>query len=177
MVQSRGREEVRAYLRSLPPRIERKLLPGAARAGGRVIAAEAAENCRSRAVAAKIETKVRRDDGRVVARIGVPEGWARSLGTWLEYGTDPHYITVDDSQRQGMSANRINRLARSEARTLVINGAPVGKTVFHPGAQAKPFLRPALDLRFNDAVAAAQRHINSRVGPNGIAPDPEGNDE
>lgn len=176
MVTVRGRERVGSYIRSLPAQIERKLLPGAARAGGKVIATEAAENCRSREVASKIELKVRQDDGRIVARIGVADGWARSLGTWLEYGTDPHYITVDDSQRQGMTANRINRLAKNGG-TLVINGAPVGKTVFHPGAQAKPFLRPALDLRFADAVAAAQRHINSRVGPAGVAADPEGTDE
>lgn len=176
MAYSRGREGVSAYVRSLPAQIERNLLPGAARAGGKVIATEAADQCRSREVAAKIEMKVRRDDGRVVARIGVAEGWARSVGIWLEYGTDPHYITVDDSQRQGMSANRINRLAKNGG-TLVINGTPVGKTVFHPGAQAHPFLRPALDTRFSDAVAAAQRHISSRVGPAGIAADPKGTDE
>lgn len=176
MAYSRGRESVTRYLRGLPAEIERKLLPGAARAGGKVIAAEAKENVRSPAVAAKIEVKVRGSDGHVVAKIGVADGWARSVGIWLEYGTDPHYITVDDSQRQGMSANRINRLAKNGG-TLVINGTPVGKTVFHPGAQAFPFLRPALDTRFDDAVAAAQRHINSRVGPAGIAADPEGTDE
>ncbi len=175
MVKTTGREGVRRYMSGLPDDIRRRLLPGAARAGGAVIRDEAKERTSSDAVRDKIGMKVRRDGDRVVAHIGLTSGWALSVGTWLEYGTNPHYITVDDSQRQGMSANRINRLAKNG--TLVINGKPVGRTVLHPGARPHPFLRPALDTKQAEAVVAAQTYINSRIRSGRVAADPEGTDE
>lgn len=167
MVKVSGRENVRRYMRGLPADMRRSLLPGAARAGGRVIADEARERVASDAVRNGITLRVQQDDDHVTARIGVSKGWPLSLGVWLEYGTDPHYITVDDSQRQGMSANRINLLKKRDG-VLVINGKPVGKTVLHPGARPHPFLRPALDTKERDAVAAAQAYIYSRIGKGGI---------
>ncbi len=167
MAYSRGGNAVRRFMAALPAELERKVLRGAARAGADVIADEARGTVRSRLVAGFIGIKVTGEAGHVLAKVSVTDDWARSVGIWLEYGTDPHYITVDDSQREGRTATRINRLAK--AGVLVINGRPVGQTVFHPGAQAYPFLRPALDLRERDAVAAAQTYINSRVGRSGIA--------
>lgn len=165
---------------ALPGDIERKLLRGAARAGADVIADEARANVRSPLVAQHLGIKVESEIGHVVAKVRITgtskeAGWARSVGIWLEYGTDPHYITVDDSQREGRTAKRINHLAKQGV--LVINGRPVGKTVFHPGAQAHPFLRPALDIREADAVAAAQNYINARVSRTGIAASDDGNGE
>ncbi len=158
----------------LPEQIERSLLPGAARAGGKVIADEAKDQSRSADVAAAVQVKVKRGSDHVVAFVGIDpkykNGWAASVGVWLEYGTDPHFITVDDSQREGMTASRINRLER-EKGTLVINGKPVGRTVHHPGAQAHPFMRPSLDLKAGDAVKAAQAYIDRRVSRAGIAPE------
>ena len=176
MVKVRGREAVRRYFKQLPEDIQGKLLVGAARAGGKVIQGEAKERVNSEAVRSEIKLTVRRDADRIIARVGLSKGWALSVGVWLEYGTDPHYITVDDSQRQGMSANRINRLKKREG-VLVINGNPVGKTVLHPGAKPNPFLRPALDTKEGEAVFAAQAYINARVRSGGIAADPGGTDE
>lgn len=176
MATVRGREGVRRYMGAQRDGISRSLLPGAARAGGAVIRDEAKDRATSDAVKEKIAMTVKRDGDQVIARIGLSKGWSLAVGIWLEYGTDPHYITVDDSQRQGMSANRINRLKKREG-VLVINGQPVGKTVLHPGAKPNPFLRPALDTKEAEAVVAAQAYINSRVGPAGIAADSEGIDE
>ncbi|MBD8677929.1 HK97 gp10 family phage protein [Sphingomonas sp. CFBP 13720] len=181
MVTVRGRTELKRFIADVPQLLQEKVLPGAARAAGKVIAEEAKARSQSQVVADAVEVKVRSDDGRVVARIGVAKGgpskgWALSLGGWLEYGTDPHYITVDDSQRQGMSAARINLLKKRDG-VLVINGKPVGKTVLHPGAQAHPFLRPALDTKEAEAVAAAQAYINARVGRRGIISQTEGDGE
>ncbi len=172
MAYSRGGSAVRRFLIGLPDALERKVLPGAARAAGEVVAEEARLNVRSQLVAEHIKVKTERGAGYVRATISIigsdaRADWARSLGVWLEYGTDPHYITVDDSQSDGKSAARINRLA--DKGVLVINGRPVGKTVLHPGAQSHPFLRPALDLRARAAAAAGQSYIKSRVSRNGIA--------
>ncbi len=158
----RGKSELRQFFAQLPEDIERKLLRGAGQAAIRVIADEARDRSNSAEVEAGIKTKVRSDPGQVVAKVFVDGKWARSLAVWSEYGTSPHFISVDDSQRGGRSVNRINK------NVLVINGQPVGTTVFHPGARPHPFLRPALDIKGVEAVAAAQRYINSRVTKSGI---------
>lgn len=174
MATSRGRDAVRRYMAQLPGQIERSLLPGAARAGAKVISEEAQLKSRSSDVAEAITVTTKRRDDHVTAIVSVDpkakKGWAYSLAVWQEFGTSPHFISVDDSQREGMTASRINYLAR-EHGTLVINGKPVGRTVHHPGADPEPIFRPAKDLKEREAWAAAQAYIRSRVSRAGIAPD------
>ena len=160
----RGRAEVSRYLRQLPDHIT-KVLRGGGRAGGKVIAEDAKRRCRSDEVSEKVVTKTEVEGFQVRVRITVKPGWARSVAIWLEYGTSSHFITVDDNQRQGMTARRINETGK--ARSLLINGKPVGRSVFHPGAQPHPFLRPALDASRAEAIAAAQSYLNARIGHNG----------
>lgn len=163
----RGREEMRRFMAQLPGQIEAKVLRGAARAAIGVVKAEAADRVTSDEVRDALTvspTKV--EGGLVTVRLKVKGQWPNSVANWLEYGTSPHFITVDDSQREGMTAARINRLGK--AGTLVIGGKPVGKTVHHPGARPHPFMRVSLDLREQDAIAAAQSYINAHVTPAGI---------
>lgn len=89
-----------------------------------------------------------------------------NLPLWLEYGTDAHFITVDDSQRGGMSVRKIND--GRKAGTLAIGGEPVGATVWHPGAKAHPFLRPSLDVKEADAIRSAQHYIYTRATKAGV---------
>lgn len=161
----RGRSEVRQFIAKLPAEIERKLLRGAGRAAANVIAEEAKDRSISSEVSGAIKVKVSTSEGRIIAKVQV-KGKGSYIGPWLEYGTSPHFISVDDSQRQGMSVSRINK--RVKEGSLVIGGNFVGPTVFHPGARPHPFLRPALDLKGDAAVAAAQGYINSRVTRTGI---------
>jgi hypothetical protein len=179
MVKVRGRQEVKAYLASLPKQIEEKLLRPAAKRGGKVIAEEAALRSESHEVAEAITVKSKKGDGRIIVIISVKSGWTYSVGTWLEWGTSPHFISVDESQRKGRSIGRINRLAneKGSSHSLVIGGKFVGETVLHPGARPHPFLRPALDAKGRDAVAAAQAYINARIGPHGITGPAEDDDE
>jgi hypothetical protein len=172
-----GKGDVRRFIAGLPADLESKVLRGAARAGGKVVADEIKARTPSDAVRESVRIRTQLGTGRVVVKIDVKPGWARSVGTWLEYGTDPHFITVDESQRDGMSASRINKM--SKAGSLVIGGKFVGTTVFHPGARPQPTFRPALDAKEDEAVAAAQAYINSRVTRNGIvgAPDAKGDEE
>jgi hypothetical protein len=160
----RGRAEVSRYLRQLPEHIT-KVLHGSGRAGGKVVAEDAKRRCRSDAVGEAVVEKTEVDGLQVRVRITVKPGWARSVAIWLEYGTSSHFITVDDDQRQGMTARRIN--STGKARSLLINGKPVGTSVFHPGAQPHPFLRPALDASRAEAIAAAQAYVTARIGHNG----------
>ena len=75
-------------------------------------------------------------------KITVKRGWSYSIGTWLEWGTDPHFIRVAEDQRQGRSDGKINR--ERKTNPLVINGQFVAGTVFPPGARAEPFLHREL---------------------------------
>ena len=177
----KGREAEQRRRDQVPDKIKR-ILRGAARAGAAVIAEEAKERVTSDAVRNGVVVgRTKEQDGQIKVRITVKEGWPRSLGTWLEYGTSSHFISVDPAFAEGRTAQRINRLDADAAKeggagpgsTLVINGKAVGATVFHPGSPAKPWLRPARDLKARDAIAAAQDHINTNVRRSGLVIDGE----
>jgi hypothetical protein len=175
----KGQAEVKRFITRLPDDLE-KVLRGAARAGAKIVADEIKEQTPSEAVRDNVRIRSQRGDGQIVVKIDVKPGWARSVGIWLEYGTSPHFISVDDSQRQGMSVGRINKQAAEGDRShsLIVGGKFVGATVFHPGARAHPTFRPALDLKEAEAIAAARGYINSHVKPSGIvAPADAGGDE
>jgi hypothetical protein len=160
MPTSRGKAAVNAYFaetrRNLP-----NLLRGAGRAGATVVADEIKETTPSDEVRDNVRIRTRLDGDIIKVRIDVKDRWANSVGIWLEYGTEGHFISVDDSQRRGMSVGRINE--RTREGSLVIGGNFVGSTVWHPGARPHPTFRPALDRKEADAIAAAQAYINTRV--------------
>lgn len=166
----KGREEVRAFLRSIPEALEKKVLRGAARAGGRVIAEEAKQRSVSSEVSDAVKVSTRQTEpGRVVAKVQV-KGDGAYIAPWLEYGTNPHFISVADDQRGGRGIKRINSQVKAADGngSLVIGGKFVGATVFHPGARPYPFLRPALDAKEAEAIAAAQGYINTRLAREGL---------
>lgn len=160
-----GRTEVKRYLAGLPAEIEKKLLRGAARAAADVVADEAKLRAPAEETREAITTRSKTEPGRITVVVTVKPGFGRSLGYWSEYGTSPHFISVDEGQRAGRGIGRINQQVKANDgnASLVIGGRFVGSTVFHPGAQAHPFLRPALDLRGAEAIAAAQSYINSHL--------------
>ena len=164
-----GQSDVHRYIADTPRKLA-NLLRGAARAGAAVVLDEAKARVTSEQVGEALISKVSGDTTRVVAKISVKSGWARSIGIWLEYGTSRHLITVDASQRSGRSVNRINRLAKEgdNSHSLVIGGQFVGAPVLHPGARPHPCLRVSLDIKRAEAMAAAQSYIDSRVRTTGV---------
>lgn len=165
MASVKGRNEVRQFIAAVPEQIE-KVLRGAGRAAARVIADEARERCISAQVRDDIKVKTKVEDGvSIIAKV-VVQGKSSFIAPWLEYGTAPHFISVDDSQRGGLSVRKVNE--KLKGGSLVIGGAYVGSTVFHPGATPHPFMRPALDTKEAEARAAAQNFINARVSRSGI---------
>lgn len=178
MVTTRGKSKVSAFLAKLPREIEEKLLRGAAKAAGKVLATEAQSNVPSGRVRKAIKTRTGKVGDKISARVGITakDGFIYSLAHWFEYGTSPHFISVDPSFSEGRTARRINDLDQQAAKerrpgpglSLFINGKPVGSTVYHPGSRAIPYLRPALDTKGAEARAAAQAYINKRVTKAGI---------
>ena len=167
MATARGRTEVKRLIASLPAQIEKRLLPGAARAGANVIAEEARDQCIDKEVAASLKVRTKSDPGLVVARIKPdPKMPGAYRATWIEYGTAPHFISVSEGDRKGRSIGRINRQVKEGS--LVIGGHFVGPSVWHKGARPFPFLRTALDTQRAAAVAAAQAFVDKHVTRSGI---------
>ncbi len=106
-----GRSSVSRYLAAAPERLARSVLRGAGKAAVEVIADEAKLRCVDKEVAAAIKTSAKVGDGVVTAKVLV-KGPNAYRAPWIEYGTAAHYISVDDTQRQGMSVGRINKLAK-----------------------------------------------------------------
>lgn len=165
----RGRDAVNRFFEQAPEKLK-SVLRGAARAGATVIKEEAEVRCISTEVRAALKVATRHTDAEMHGLVQV-KGPGAYIAPWLEYGTDAHFISVDDSQRAGRSVNRINKQANEpdSSHSLVIGGKFVGRTVLHPGASPHPFLRVSLDTKAQDAVRAAQQYINSRVSRAGIA--------
>jgi len=171
MPSSRGRAAMDRFFNQLPEQIERQLLRGAGRAAATVVADEARARAPAHETKELIAIRSKTEPGQITVRVVVNPGWGRTLGIWSEYGTDPHFISVDDSQRGGRGIRRINKQVKEDGGgSLVINGKFVGSTVFHPGARADPFMRPALDLKKDEALAAAQSFINARISGGRIKP-------
>jgi hypothetical protein len=163
----RGKSEVKAFMARVPAQMT-DVLRGAARAGAKVVATEIKERTPAEEVRDNLRIRTKAGDDQIKVTIDVKPGWGRSLGVWLEYGTSPHFISVDESQRGGRSVGRINKLSQEHGASLVIGGQFVGKTVFHPGARPHPTFRPALDNKEAEAIAAARAYIDTRVTRAGI---------
>jgi hypothetical protein len=132
-------------------------------------------------IADSVKVRVKLSEGTVRARV-LLKGPGAYVGRWLEYGTDPHFISVDPALRGGRTARRTNaQIADGNGdlkATLLINGKPVGTSVYHPGARRHPFMRPASDTQESAAIAAAQSYIHAHVTRRGIvaAAEPEGDE-
>lgn len=142
---------------------------GAARAGARVIANKAMQNCRDPLVAASIGISTRSEPGIATATVRT-KGKGAFRAPWAENGTDPHFISVDSSQSGGRTVRRVNRLGRQGE--MVIGGNFVGDTVHHPGARPYPFMRPAFDTEAQAAFAAAGGYITTRLTKEGLLSPP-----
>lgn len=158
----KGREAQKdRLLRRIPEALEKKILRPAAMAAGEVIADDARARSISARVSEAIVVEARHEDGKVRVQITVKGRWPRAVGTWLEWGTSPHFISVD--KELGMTAGKVNRDA------FVINGQFVSTSVHHPGVTPHPFLRPALYTKAGEAITTAQRSINTSLARRGLS--------
>lgn len=166
-----------------------RLLPGAARAGGKVVANAAKERLGNRMaetasgskvlIADAVKVRIKRDGPIIRGKITVL-GPGAYVARWLEYGTDPHFISV--RKVVGMTANRANKRlgdGDDELRgSLFINGKPVGQTVWHKGAKRVEFLRPAYDTHADQIVRVMLDYLRARITKAGfIARAEPGGDE
>ena len=144
-VKVKGLADLNKFLQQLPAKVEQSVLRGALRAGANVVMAEAKANVPVDSGqlrdGLKVSTSSRR--GRVTAKVKAT-GKHAFIAPWLEYGTAAHKITA------------------KKGKGLFFGGLFV-KGVQHPGSRPKPFLRPALDGRAQDAVVAAAQYMKRRL--------------
>jgi len=144
-IRVKGLADLNKFLQQLPAKVEQSVLRGALRAGANVVMAEAKANVPVDSGqlrdGLKVSTSSRR--GRVTAKVKAT-GKHAFIAPWLEYGTAAHKITA------------------KKGKGLFFGGLFV-KGVQHPGARPKPFLRPALDGRAQDAVVAAAQYMKRRL--------------
>ncbi|MBY0455257.1 MAG: HK97 gp10 family phage protein [Burkholderiaceae bacterium] len=156
----RGLKELQELLNTLPAKIEKNILRSALNQGSKVIAAQAKQNASVKSgfmkgrihVTNKATKKQRQGTGTVQSFVrvgsskqkwGVKDAW---YGRLVENGTKRHLITGSH---------------------LNIGGKFVGK-IIHPGAKARPFLRPAFESESSAAVSAVAAHIKKRLTKEGL---------
>lgn len=139
-----GLKELNAFLQQLPVKLEANVLRAALRAGANVVKEEAKAlvpvDSGTLRDGLKVSTRSRR--GRVTATIRTT-GKHAHVAQWLEYGTAAHRIIA-------------------KGKGMYFGGAWV-KAVEHPGVKPKPFMRPALDAKAQDAVVASAVYMRRRL--------------
>lgn len=142
----KGFEELDKFLQELPVKTEKNVARGAMRAAANEVKAEAKANIHSVSgeLAKGLRVSSRVNQGTVVATLKVG-GKHAFIGHMLEFtGAKAHVI----------------RAAFKGA--LAINGVLVNQ-VNHPGFKPRPFMRPALDAKWQDAIVAAGNYVKKRL--------------
>lgn len=161
----KGLKELDAYLSHLP----RNLQKGAYRAGLVAAAKPIRDEARMKAarasgqMARSIKTGSARQnqDGTFSIRVNL-QGPHAFLGTFIEYGVKPHYI-ARTGKGQGRVAVRkaVEGTGAVESGVMKIGSDFVSGIISHPGHVAHPFMRPALDLKADDAIKAFADRIRA----------------
>ncbi len=149
-VQVKGLAELQRALDTLPAKIEQNIMRGALRAGIKVIAAAAAANAPQATGTLKLDMNVgtRAKAGTVTGRLvigrrGKGKSGKRSAyyALFVEYGTRAHRIVAKHGKALALGVSAVN----------------------HPGARAKPFLRPAFDQQAQASVEAVAAYVRKRL--------------
>lgn len=151
-VEIKGAAELYKSLSALPAKIEKNLLRGALRAGGKEYADEARARVpvRSGDLRESIRVSARAVRGRVVATVKAGGGKKDVFYAHLvEHGTAPHVIIAGGGTKAG--------------KVLAAGARIFGAKVDHPGATAKPFMRPAFDTKSGDALDGVTAYLRKRI--------------
>lgn len=151
-----GGRQLAEMLRTLPVKIEKNIMRSALRAGANEIRKEARERVPvdSGQLYRSIKVSTGSKRGRITAKLKAG-GRLAPHAHLVEYGTRPHKIVA----RNGSG--------------LTVGGSVV-REVDHPGARPQPFMRPALDAKSGEAIAAVAAKVRERLTAQGInTPAPE----
>lgn len=145
----KGLDQLQKFLDQLPAKVEANIMRGALRAGMKEVLPAAQSNIHNvsgeLAKGLKIGTRKR---GRTVTASLKAKGPHGHVAHWVEFGTKPHEIRAKDGS--------------------LSFGGGFARSVMHPGAKRRPFMRPALDQKATAAVVATGEYIKKRLTKAGI---------
>ena len=153
----KGGEELSKALKQLSPKIEKNIMRAALRAGAKVIADEAKRNVPEKS--GELKKSIRSGSkatrqGQVIAtaKAGNDKAW---YWRFVEFGTQAHLIMAKNQKSMAF-------------------GGVFAKQIEHPGATARPFMRPALDAKAQEAIQKVADVVRQRLTKEGInVPDVE----
>lgn len=169
-----GGAQLDTLLRTLPNNMQKNINRAALRAGAAVFLKEVKQNIPVKSgdlrKTARISGKIK--DGVAVVSVKVG-GKHKGVDAWyarlVEYGTRPHYIKVTDEDRgRNRRTGNLITMTTVNRRTLTIGGTIVGPSVHHPGSKKRPFMRPAVDSKFPEAIKAITAKVRERLAANGL---------
>lgn len=166
-IEVKGLKDVMAFLEVFPKRIQNGAVRSALTAAAKPVRDQARLNAprRTGQMAKSIKSGSPRinQDGTVSIKVRLA-GKNSFLGWFHEYGVRPHYITAGDS---GKSPRMLTKAARNGGASdpatgaLKIGDQYITGAVLHPGFAPRPFLRPALDMKAQEAVQAFGDRLRS----------------
>lgn len=160
-----GLAALQQYLNQLPAKVERNIMTGALRSGANVIrkAAKAAAPIGPPSSSGRKKYKLYegalRDSVRVTTRTrgGIVTATVHAGGK-LKNGAVVFYAHM--IERTGAVAHLIKA---QKGSALTIAGQQVSEVPDHPGMDAKPFMRPALDTQAGAAFVATGNYVKQRL--------------
>jgi HK97 gp10 family phage protein len=149
-----GLKELNTFLQQMPVKLQKNVVRGALRAGMNVVKPVAQSNIHSVSglLAKSLRVSTNSKGGRVTAKLVAGRGFgakgmpAKNLPLWVEFGTAAHSIPK-----------------MTKKMIALVFGGGIYKSVNHPGARRRPFMRPALDSEAGRAVVAAGEYIKKRL--------------
>lgn len=141
----KGLDELHRQLQALSAELQNNATRAAMRAGARVIerAAKGAVPVHDGELRKSIRTSTRRRGSSITATVKAGSK-AAFYAHMVEFGTAAHLI-------------------KPKSRKSLFFAGLARQLVSHPGAKAKPFMRPAFDAQAHAAVVAMRDHLARRL--------------
>lgn len=162
----RGVRELDRFLAAFPKKLETGAYRAALTAAAAVIRDEAKMRAprESGVLARGIKTGSPRknEDGTFSVSVRLT-GEDAYIGVFMEYGVAPHLIARKGGRRGRAGLSAAASQGEKVGGVLKIGDRYVTGMISHPGHVARPFLRPALDIRADDAVKAFADRIRSFI--------------
>jgi HK97 gp10 family phage protein len=166
----KGLDATLAVLSAFLANLQRNALSRGMRAAGNVVRDEARlrapKETGKLAKAIKTGSPRKLENGVHSIRVRL-DGEHSFLGIFHEYGVRPHYITAGEEslspRKLTQRARRDGQLSDGSEGSLIVNGKHVRGAILHPGLPAQPFMRPALDIKGEEAVEALAEAVRDFV--------------
>ena len=170
-----GAREMARVLKQLPDEIRKRALATAARAGARVIQAEATARFRVSGAGTDrlLQITAQRGSNANAVTFAVTPTKKKWFLRFLEFGTRPHVIKPGRKARRALAQKFGSRLGRqiakrtnSDAQGVLANiatGQIFGRIVHHPGIAARHPLESAVNDKAQEAIDAMGKTLGPAI--------------